>query len=104
MLFALLFDVFVGQYASITSGALGLCGSIAFAVPPIKSWAIRKAALKREKLESSERFGEAARRAAPVVTENLQHELIAERRCNLTGASLLFCSFLTLILHAVWTQ
>lgn len=99
-----MFDVFIGQHAPILSGLLGLVGSACLAIPPIKSWGIRNAALTLDRLKTSERFGRIAERASAVATENLLAELRLERGFNLAGAVLLFLSFLLLILHAVWEQ
>jgi hypothetical protein len=100
----MVFDILVGKHAPLLASVFGLLGSICLAIPPIKSWGIRKAALTFDKLKNSRLFGTAAKRGRSVANGNLSSELNSERGFNLAGAAFLFLSFLLLILHALWGQ
>ena len=101
---AMLWDLFVGAYAPVLSGVCGLVGSACLAIPPIRSWGLRNAALTFQKLTGSRLFDRAAQRGQRVATGKLRQELKLERIFNFAGAASLFAAFLLLILHALWGQ
>jgi hypothetical protein len=96
-----LFDVFVGQYAPILSGALGISGSIALAVPPISSGDLRLVQLQLDEIEG---------KIPPISHRDVKREVVREARklltrekyWNFVGAALLFLAFAVLLANGTY--
>jgi hypothetical protein len=96
-----LFDLFVGHYAPIFSGALGIAGSFALAVPPIRNNNLRSVTLQLDQIEN--KISKTAHEAAKSrLTEKEKKFLSDERRWNLFGAVLLLAAFAVLFSNSVY--
>jgi hypothetical protein len=95
------FDLAVGKHAGISSGALGIAGAVALAIPPIESLKLREVLLKLFAI--SEILSPDAFKAvkAPLLDE-AKNLLARERRFNIAGAVLLILSFATLFLNSIY--
>ncbi len=97
----IIFEALIGKYASISSGAFGILGAIAFAIPAFESRGLRDVLLQIEELErgiSSDAF----RNAKGALIREARRLLKRERNWNLLGAGLVGAAFLVLLMNATY--
>jgi hypothetical protein len=96
-----IFDFFVGRHAGITSGAFGIVGSVALAIPPIESLKLRTVLLQLFSI-SDEVPKEAVKEAKNPLLMEAQDLLARERRFNIAGAGLLVAAFVILFINSIY--
>jgi hypothetical protein len=97
----LLFDIFIGKYAVMVSGALGILGSVALALPPIESLHVRVVLLQLDGIQEG-LSEEAYKNAKHGLTSEARRLLKRERRLNMIGAFLLIAAFVILFTNATY--
>lgn len=100
MMLHLIFEMFIGKYAPISSSALGIMGALAFAVPPIESRNLRTVLLQIEEIEHGI-SPDAFRSAKAALIRDARRLLKWERIWNLIGATLFVTAFLILFLNSI---
>jgi hypothetical protein len=95
------FDFLLGKHAGITSGVLGIIGSVALAIPPIESLKLRTVLLQLFSI--GDQVSQEALKAAkgPLLME-AQHLLARERKFNIAGAGLLVAAFAILFINSIY--
>lgn len=98
----LLFDLFIGRYAGVTAGILGILGSLALAVPPIRSANLRHSLLQLDQIGDA--LSEASLIAARKrLTAEARKFLATEMNWNLAGAIQLVGAFVVLLANSIFS-
>jgi hypothetical protein len=96
-----LFSLFVGHYAPMVSGALGIAGSLALASPPIRSNSLRTVVLKLDQIDGM--LSKSAHKTAKSELTQRERKLLnSEKGWNLLGAVLLLSAFAILFLNSAY--